>query len=445
MELGPLRIEARRRDDALWAVDGQQRLTSLACVLLHPNPTASSIFALWFDLKEQRFVRPRHGDDILPHWLPMNRVLDAVELGQWWNESQELTGRTELYRVALQLGRRIRESKLPVYIVETSDEDALKIIFTRLNTSGVAMRETEVFNALHTAEGQRCPQDVLADVSREARMGTLDEAWRLRCLRAVAGELLDTPVRQELEAYREQVSPTVMALGAALDFLRDLLYVPHLRLMPYRLPIVALTRFFHLHKDPAPRTRILLRRWLWRGIVNRHHRDTDNAQLRWLSGAIDDDEQASVERLIRDVGAVSEREIVAFADQVARAGRTFNAAESKVYGSLLAHAGPRHVQTGDLLDIGQLLDDLGPSALQKVASGREDRILHPYLDDPAAALDGAALEVRRSHHWENSAEGEEGRRARLAAVFRDLLMAWCEPGMPDFASLTATLAALGEE
>lgn len=447
LNLGPLTIHAKQRSDALWVIDGQQRLTALAGVLKHPHPTTSSsdLFALWFDLENQHFVRPRPGEDLPAAWLPMNRVLDAVSLGEWWSDNQALAGQTDLYRVALQLGRRVRESKLPIYIVETPNPDALKIIFARLNTSGVAMRETEVFNALHTLEGTQNPLDVLAQTCREARMGTLEENWRLRCLLTVAGEGLDTPPRREIEGYRSHVPGATAALSLALDFLKNEGHIPHLRALPYRLPVVALVRFFHNHPAPSPRSLVLLRRWLWRGIVNSHHRDTGNPQLRWLTRDIDQRESDSVRRMLENCGTVSVQEIRAFAEQVAHANRTFNAAETKVTCALLAAAGPRRTDNGEALDAGQLLDDLGPGSLQKLNEGRDDRILHPFLDDPVAALNAADPQIQRSHHWDSADPTHARRVETLSRAFSDLLLAWCEPDMPDVIAFTDLLADLGEE
>lgn len=447
LALGPLRIQAEARADALWVVDGQQRLTSLACALLHPHPSTSSgdLFALWFDLVDQRFVRARPGQDLPAHWLPLNRVLDAVQLGEWWSENQELAGQTDLYRVALQLGRRIRESKLLVLTVETSDPEDFRTIFARLNTTGVAMRETEVFNALHTVEDEVRPLEVLARVCVEAGMGSLEETWRLRCLRTVANEEIDTPSGREPELHRSKIADAATALGAALDFLKTEGDVPHLRLLPYRLPLVALTRFFYFHPDPSDRTRDLLRRWLWRGIVNARHDDTGDPQLRWLTRAINADESASVQRLLQDVGSVTEDLIASFALRTAATERGFKHAEMKVYGALLACAGPRHLGTGAPLNVGQLLDDLGPNALQRVAGGRQDRILHPYLDDPEASLNAADPEVQASHHWDPAALDGHTRQRELGGIFYGLLKSRCAPAMPDLPPLAELFADLGEE
>ena len=445
--VGSLLFWQRPAEEALWVIDGQQRLTSLAAVLLHPHPTTSSsdLFALWFDLESQQFVCARPGEDIPATWLPLNRVLDAVQLGEWWSENQALAGQTELYRVALQLGRRLRESKLPVLTVETADPDAVKVIFARLNTSGVAMRETEVFNALHTSEGEVGPLEVLARVCHEAGMGDLEDTWRLSCLRTVANEGIDTKPSRELEFYRSKVADAATALGAALDFLKTEGNVPHLRLLPYLLPVVALTRFLHFHPNPSDRTRDLLRRWLWRGIVNAHHKDTGYPQLRWLTVAIDTDESGSVQRMLQNVGSVTEALLGDFADRTAATEKSFNAAEMKIYGALLASAGPRHLGTGELLDIGQLLDDLGPNALQRVAEGRHDRILHPFLDDPEAALNAADPEVQASHYWDPDAADGHTRQRDLGGIFYGLLKSRCAPDMPDLPPLTDLFADLGEE
>src|SRR5437868_3613637 len=50
LTLGSLRIDAPRLDQALWVVDGQQRVTSLANAL-HEDGARESRFALAYDLR----------------------------------------------------------------------------------------------------------------------------------------------------------------------------------------------------------------------------------------------------------------------------------------------------------------------------------------------------------------------------------------------------------
>jgi hypothetical protein len=446
VRLGPLQLPAEARADALAVVDGQQRLTSLASVLLHPNPTTSNgdLFALWFDLEEQRFVRARPGQDVPIFWLPMNSVLDAVRLGEWWVEHPMRAERPELYRVALQVGRRIRESKLPIYIVETSDTNTLRIIFARMNTAGIQMRETEVFNALHVREGGKEPLTVLGDVCAEAGMGRLEDSWALRCLRAVAGEPLDKPPRGEIEGYRRSLDPASAALALAVDFLRDACHVPHLRVLPYRLPLVTLTRFFHLHPQPSKRSRELLVRWFWRGVVTARHKDTGNPALRFITRAVDAAESASVQRLLRDVGEVLPESVVQLAGRVAHTEKGFNAAEQKLHALLLAYFPPRDLITGEPLATSELFEQLGPAALLPLGEGREDVILHPYLEDVQTNLDQAHPAVQGSHAW-GAGWTEHTRRAELARRFAEQLTAWCGPGLPDLPPLADLFADLGEE
>ncbi len=45
---------------------------------------------------------------------------------------------------------------------------------------------------------------------------------------------------------------TLEALEAAVLFLKNDADIPHQSLLPYKLPILTLSRFFHLHPSPQP-------------------------------------------------------------------------------------------------------------------------------------------------------------------------------------------------
>ena len=149
VKFGPVAIAAPETDGVLWVVDGQQRLTALVGAMLHPDPRPrGDIHAIWYDLAGEAFKRLESRDPPLD-WIPLNVVGDSARLMRWlraWPLSAE---RPELEGRAFELSKALREYQAPAYIVEGADEDVLRLIFKRVNTAGVGMREAEVFEALH--------------------------------------------------------------------------------------------------------------------------------------------------------------------------------------------------------------------------------------------------------------------------------------------------------
>lgn len=163
VRFGTVHISGGARTDALWVVDGQQRLVSLARVLLAPEPDIDE-FALYFDLDLVRFVRPpRNLAEDPSRWLPMTEVLDSERLMQWAFEhvAKNLVRRER----AFTLGRRIREYEIPAYLVRTAREETLREVFGRTNSTGKRLKQTEVFDALHGARGQPRPATITQIVS----------------------------------------------------------------------------------------------------------------------------------------------------------------------------------------------------------------------------------------------------------------------------------------
>ena len=88
LALGKLNLDAPARTDALWVVDGQQRITTLAETLLaQPHPGERAIH---FDLQLGEFVyakaqskhEPEKEKNDTPK-LPLTVVLDSAVLLEW--------------------------------------------------------------------------------------------------------------------------------------------------------------------------------------------------------------------------------------------------------------------------------------------------------------------------------------------------------------------------
>ncbi|WP_020507841.1 DUF262 domain-containing protein [Lamprocystis purpurea] len=300
---GALRISAQARSDALWVVDGQQRLVSLARVLLAPEPDADE-FALYFDLDQSTFVRPpRNRAEDPSRWLPMTAVADSERLMQWVFEhvAKDPVRRERTFT----LGKRIREYEIPAYLVRATREETLREIFGRTNATGRRLQETEVFDALRGARGQTRPAtmvQVVADLE-DFNFGPVDETLLYRLLRVLRGvdvieRTNDGPLRltaaDAMAAYRE----TAQTAERVIQFLKADVGIPHYALLPYKQPFVLLGQFFQHYPHPRPRSRDLLARWVWRGALNGAHQGTTVSTRARIERSVSDSEDTAVQRLL---------------------------------------------------------------------------------------------------------------------------------------------------
>jgi len=311
VRIGSVRVSGEARSDALWVVDGQQRIASLARVLLGAGPEEET-FALFFDLDRAELSLPKKGGALTSdpgRWLPMNRVLDSETLMQWLFE--HAAEHKERRDRAIQLGKRIREYEIPAYLVRTDDESILREVFGRINSAGKRLKDDEVFDALHGAYRQASPA-TLKEVARDLMtlgFGHIEEDKVLyRLLLAIQGQDAVHGAKREFRlppsdaaaAYQQ----TEQAARRAIQFIREEAHIPHYELLPYKQPLVALGKFFHHYPQPSARSRELLARWIWRGALSGAHRgDTASSQSTlWQIGRSYSEEE-SVQALLAQVNA----------------------------------------------------------------------------------------------------------------------------------------------
>jgi hypothetical protein len=391
LSLGKLSLDAPARSDALWVVDGQQRITTLAETLLGPeHPDERSIH---FELQDEKFVyartRPEPEPGELPK-LPLSVVLDSTVLLEWLFAHPGIGAAPRA--LVVEVGKRIREYQVPSYIVEASTDGVLRTIFHRTNRAGRRLEEEEVFNALFGSLSADQPSDLrqLAQRSSELDFGRLAESDVLNALLAVRGIPLDRDFAEALT--RDEVPEALRAADAALRetivFLRRDAGIVHAELLPYALPIVVLSKFFHVFPTPRDRSRLLLRRWLWRGALGGRLTGA-TIEMRQHLACIDDkhkDEERSVQRLLELAGTTPPEDVL-------RLDRfQFSTARTKLQCCAMASLAPRHLITGEPLDLPALLS---PRAEEKVtillrgklaaderAHGLANRLLHPRIPSP---------------------------------------------------------------
>lgn len=408
--LGEVRLPVPERNDALWVVDGQQRLTTLLGALTASQETVDRRFRIFYDLREERFLSSPPAKRPADHWLPVWVAGDNRLLIAWQRERPWLTH--EDYDRCDAVGTAIRTYEIPMYEIEGDDEKAVTEIFDRINTFGKSLKRAEIFKALYSTPTDVQPSDIESLRERVAAMGFGDFSAQIlmQSVMAVRGGKVDRDFRQEFtdDADRhEAFVRTEKALRLVVDFLRGDAGIPHLRLLPYALFVPVLSRYTALFGRPVGRGAELLRRWIWRGSVGGAAPQGNTVALRRNASAVHEDPVASANRLLELLPQGGER----WRPDLTQTALNRAQAKVNVLGLLSAHpllltdvqdAGYNHYARGLRLDQSRLLTDLldrGDSPLHLLLPGDRtlaDRIVHPRAELPGWELllddqDGAAL------------------------------------------------------
>lgn len=268
VHFGPVSFPAPATDDALWVVDGQQRIVSLFGTLAHDSEDNDPRFDVYFDFSTLRFVHPRRGV-VPPRAIPVREALETRRMAAWVRQhSEDLE--LEDFAAAERLVGVLRDYRVSAYVVARDDEQTLRQIFDRVNSAGKPITRAQVFQALFASDMQPgSPAVVVKELSRLG-FGSLEENRIVQSLLAIRGGNVQRDPHEEFSASEdisEWYDRTEQALAKTIDFIRSA-GVQHISLMPNTFPIPVLAAFFYVHPEPAPWVLRLLTRWLWRTWVN---------------------------------------------------------------------------------------------------------------------------------------------------------------------------------
>lgn len=445
MIFGPIEIEAPQSTNALWVVDGQQRITSLAGSLIPTKQGASQgEFDIVFDLETTQFSR-RHGPSDTQ--IPVREAYDLQRVLAWVRE-RDLP--QELQPAAFKLADRLRNYEIPAYKVTTDSEQVLQVIFDRTNSSGKRMTKGEVFGALNTSES-RSEADMGALEARIEGLGfgkPLAGNTLSYCVLAVQGPDVFRDFRREFSSEKLQaaaMAATFDAFSRVRDFLAEDADVPHFQLVAYQHQLVGLVRFFALHPNPKPFVRVLLRRWYWQAaevgpLPKRGNTGTLKATL---LACQEGDPYRSASQLLE----LTKQTFSEF--QVGDSYR-WTEAGTRVAVCALAELGPRRITDGGRIDVTYTIEQLRREALIAIvepeqAGGRSlanrlfsdvDEVRDVVRDalvnaDPAVASSlGVPDEILELLRQDQDAEFLRLREIYIAATVRRFLDARMERERP---------------
>lgn len=358
LTIGALNVNAAARGDALWVVDGQQRITSLVNGVSPGSFARDERFRLVYDIDGRKFARPTEvrGRDAIP--LP--DLFDFERLLAWLGDRPDLQPRaSELSAVAA----RLRDFELPASTVEQADESILRDIFDRMNNAGKRLKRAEIFDAIHLSTSSLSDQELsigaIADrVADATTFGRVDDDTVLQVILARRHPDVSRDLHGEFGTEREAYSDfknedrdaaygsAERALVASVAFLTSI-GVPHITMLPYRFLLVVIARFFSHFPVPHPRNRELLSRWFWQAAsAGSSLAFSGSTQaVRGLAGRVSPgDENGSVQALLEALGVAG---AVPLPD--VRKFRT-NQAASKIILCAMWSRGPRRFVDGEEIE-----------------------------------------------------------------------------------------------
>lgn len=308
LHLGALTIDAPARSDALWVVDGQQRLTSLASAL-HPQGQQQQRFALAYDLRSKDFVHIPSIED--PYVIPLPVVFDLQQILKWFSRYPQIS---EYLDEATSITRRIRQFEVPAYLVSQDDPRILQDIFDRMNNYGKRLSRAEIFAALNAGDEEDKDSSLTFEhigdrIDVDLQFGRIDNDTILAAVLARRGAEVRRDIRNEFTKENDEGRDTAYRAGEAairraVQFLQNQAGVPHVAMLPYRYLIVVLTRVFAFYPEPDSRNLHLLRRWFWQAALagpEQFRGGTPNAARVLCGKVVEENLSASVQGLLTAV------------------------------------------------------------------------------------------------------------------------------------------------
>lgn len=366
---GPVKVTAPESNSAFWVVDGQQRLTALTAGLARNGEmptTPDDPWVVYFDAKAETFHAPAKNEGIPSTWIPVTQLLDASVLLEWvfnWQHGKD----TLLRNAVFEAGKRIRQYEIPVYIVETDEEELLRDIFYRINDSGKQMKWEDIHDALFgQTSDEPSTLNGLADELQALGIGRPPEDQLLSAIIAFKGldatRSISEHYRRDPDILRDAVHDALPALRAVLTFLKTHAEIPHLRLLPRSLPFIVLTKFFGLYSEPNERTINLLVRWTWRTLLGIKSVDERTLLRHSLNAIKGKDQEQTMQKLLDVIPRTKGKSVVLPQRFDARA------ADSRIALLALSSLHPRDLESGKTIDIAELIEKYDLNAFRKIIS-----------------------------------------------------------------------------
>lgn len=291
--LGPIQIERSATENPMLVLDGQQRLTTLAGVLLRGGGSSASLaedrdpnrWEVYFDAAEDRFTHLPERKEARAWQVPVSALVDTMAMFRAVSEIQKLTTeglpeRETFGSLGLRLqsvARALQSYRLPIVEFRTSDLNLAVESFTRLNRRGVSIGPDEMFTALIHEAGKTAGFDISRGITAAQQQltrvgfGDVERLVILRTFLVIADldpyrtdwkRIGEEKQRSALTAFPDAMRRATNGLRLAVDFLREE-GIGNTKMLPYGVQLLGIGAWFAENPSPSEDSLRVLRRWLW--------------------------------------------------------------------------------------------------------------------------------------------------------------------------------------
>lgn len=364
---GSISIDAESKDTWL-IIDGQQRIITLAGILLRPdNQESEKRWYVYFDLKNEKFECLKGRTTPPDHWLPLREIADTMEFLTWLRHLTDNDDAESLINSANRIAKAIRDYKIPAYIVRTEDQAIVREIFNRLNNTGKSLTDSEVFNAIYGRKDDGEPIDLssVRTAFEKHGFGVVKEQDLLKSLLAILGVDVNiklSKARDRLKSYDEKMIHEVISrlnsvLETVIFFLKKYANISHLLLLPYPFLLIPLIKFFYFFPKASDESRESLSRWLWKGTVSDlFYRITAQPMTKILANIKGDNEIGCVTNLMKQLKNIYPEIKMKYVGLANSA--------TKMFCNYLMSLKPKNFFTGEGFDVQKIIEEEGAKAFQ---------------------------------------------------------------------------------
>jgi len=261
-----------------FVLDGQQRLTSLYSTLYGLEYDNTDYNEIVFDLTDESFKISKKDSPTLVSlcdvWMDKREVRDKFE-----RESSE-------YENFIECHDRLKEYKLPVVTVQTSDVDSVIDIFERINQQGTRLSRFDIVNANLWSQDfnlrVRIDEDLFPDLERN-NFGKIERDRVIQTLALNIEGTCRTSAQRKLnsEDVQSEWEDTKDGIINAVNYLRNKHGVKRADFIPYAGMIPVLSHYMYQIGEQQPKAEHeeMIDRWFWRVAVSERYSSAGQTKM----------------------------------------------------------------------------------------------------------------------------------------------------------------------